>query len=144
MTIRPAVPVDAAEIAQLTIQLGYSSDPGMIAGRLTRLGSRRDHIVLVAVLDGKIGGWLHAHASEALESGFRAEIVGLVVSEVYRRRGVGRILVERAEQWALGMGTDAVVVRSNTQRTESHAFYPALGYSLSKTQAVYRKVLNGG
>jgi Zn-dependent peptidase ImmA (M78 family) len=66
-------------------------------------------MVLVAVLEEKVAGWLHAHASEALESGFRAEIVGLVVSEGYRRRGVGRVLVQHAEQWARDIGAEAIV-----------------------------------
>jgi GNAT superfamily N-acetyltransferase len=76
-----------------------------------------------------------------LESGFRVEIVGLVVAEDCRRHGVGRELVQRAEQWAAGLGAATVVVRSNTKREESHRFYPALGYAATKTQAVYRKRL---
>jgi hypothetical protein len=32
-------------------------------------------------------------------------------------------------------------VRSNALRQEAHAFYPALGYALAKTQRVYRKAL---
>jgi GNAT superfamily N-acetyltransferase len=67
--------------------------------------------------------------------------VGLVVSESCRRRGVGRSLVKRAEQWAAEIGAETLVVRSNTKRVESHRFYPALGFSLAKTQAVYRKGL---
>jgi GNAT superfamily N-acetyltransferase len=77
-----------------------------------------------------------------LESGFRVEINGLIVSPEARRRGVGRALVSRAEEWALQVGAEAIVVRSNVQRIESHAFYPALGYDVSKTQTVYRKRLN--
>ena len=34
-----------------------------------------------------------------------------------------------------------VLFRSNIVRTESHAFYPGLGYALIKTQHVYRKAL---
>ena len=38
------------------------------------------------------------------------------------------------------IGAEAVVVRSNTKRVESHIFYPALGFTVSKTQSVYRKL----
>jgi len=141
MTIRTALVSDATDIATLTTQLGYAADAVVVAGRLAKLSGLRDHIVLVAVLEEKIVGWLHAHASEALESGLRAEIVGLVVSEGHRRWGVGRVLVQHAEQWARDIGAETIVVRSNTNRVESHSFYPALSYSLSKTQAVYRKLL---
>ena len=141
ITIREAVLSDAADIAQLTVQLGYTASEEAVRGRLARIVGKRDQVVLVAVLERRIAGWLQACASEVLESGFRAEIVGLIVSESSRRRGVGRGLVQRAEQWAAEIGTEAMVVRSNVKRVESHSFYPALGYCASKTQAVYRKQL---
>jgi GNAT superfamily N-acetyltransferase len=87
-------------------------------------------------------GWLQAHASHVLESGFRVEITGLIVSPEARRQGIGRALVNRAEEWACKLGAKAIVVRSNVHRVESHTFYPALGYDVSKTQTVYRKRLN--
>jgi GNAT superfamily N-acetyltransferase len=74
-----------------------------------------------------------------LESGFRVEITGLVVSGEMRRRGVGRSLVAQAETWAAEISAGTIVVRSNAKRVESHEFYPALGYLPSKTQVVYRK-----
>ena len=141
MTIREATLSDSPEIARLTAQLGYLADADVICGRLARIAGQRDQLVLVAILEERIVGWLQAHASDVLESGWRAEIVGLIVCESCRRRGVGRRLVQRAEQWAREIGAETVVVRSNTKRVESHNFYPALGYAASKTQAVYRKLL---
>lgn len=141
MTIRDAVAADAAALARLTAQLGYAADAETIAGRLARISGAPDQLVMVAVVEDTIAGWLQAHASVVLESGFRVEIAGLIVSDQFRRGGVGRSLVQRAEQWAREIGAEAVVVRSNTQRVESHRFYPALGFALSKTQSVYRKSL---
>jgi len=88
-----------------------------------------------------LGGWLQAHSSVALESGFRIEIVGLVVAENMRRQGVGRMMVKFVEAWAVSLGAGAVVVRSNVKRGAAHDFYPAIGYPNVKTQAVYRKTL---
>lgn len=141
MTIRDAVLSDATEIARLTAELGYTTTPEEIAARLSRVGDRRTQVVLIAVVEEKIAGWIQAQVSEVLESGFRVEIVGLVVAESCRRRGVGRRLVEETERWAIEVGAPAIVVRSNSKRVESHIFYPALGFSSSKTQAVYRKLL---
>lgn len=139
MDIRPATPADAGAIASLTRELGYAADAPAIDARLQHLCRTADDTVLVAADEGVIGGWIQAHASCALESGFRIEIVGLVVSERFRRRGVGRDLVAAAEAWAAARQVEVVTVRSNVQRAESHAFYPALGYERTKTQAVYRK-----
>lgn len=141
MIIRDALLSDSAEIARLTVELGYSTSAEEIAGRLSRVTDHRKQLVLVAVLEEKIAGWVQAQSSEVLESGFRVEIVGLIVGERFRRRGVGRRLVEEAERWAIQLGAPAIVVRSNSARVESHIFYPALGFRVSKTQAVYRKIL---
>jgi predicted N-acetyltransferase YhbS len=141
MTIRPTIPADAAEIARLTTELGYPAEIAAISRRLARIAGQTDQLMIVAVTQEKIVGWLQAHASMVLESGFRVEITGLVVDSTHRGRGVGRSLVRQAEQWAAGLGAEAVVVRSNLQRAESQRFYPALGYERTKTQAVYRKRL---
>ena len=88
---------------------------------------------------GEVCGWLQAHASVSLETGPRVEIVGLIVSEAMRRRGVGGSLVAQAETWAKEIASETVVVRSNAKRVESNAFYPALGYLPRKMQVVYVK-----
>jgi ribosomal protein S18 acetylase RimI-like enzyme len=137
MEIRTAAPADAQCIAALTTELGYAADVSVMRSRLESILGRDDQHVVVAVVEGVIAGWLQARATHVLESGFRAEIVGLIVSRGFRRRGVGRRLVESALGWARKTGAGTLYVRSNTQRTESHAFYPALGFARVKTQAVY-------
>jgi predicted N-acetyltransferase YhbS len=139
MIVRDALASDAMEIARLTTELGYPADEAAIQSRLVKLRGVQDQLVLVAVSGLEVVGWMQAHASVVLESGYRVEIVGLIVSPAARRRGVGRMLVQRAEQWAIELGARAMVVRSNLTRLESHRFYPALGFKVSKTQAVYRR-----
>jgi GNAT superfamily N-acetyltransferase len=141
MIIRKAVPSDAPAIAALTKELGYSATPEEVRGRLTRLLGLADHHIAVAVADGEVAGWLQATTAEVIESGFRAEIVGLVVSEKFRRLGIGRMLVEDALDWATAEGTTKLLVRSNVKRAESHIFYQALGFQLSKTQGVYKRLV---
>jgi GNAT superfamily N-acetyltransferase len=138
--VRAATTSDARSIAVLSGSLGYPAEAGTVRERLRRILARDDQRVVVAELPrGGICGWLQAHCSEAVESGFRVEIVGLIVADGMRRRGVGRSLVARAETWAREISAETVVVRSNATRLESHAFYPSLGYMPSKTQVVYRK-----
>lgn len=139
MTIRDAVVSDAAAITRLVLQLGYPAETAVIAKRLARVSAGSQRVVLVAVIEEQVVGWLEARASEVLESGFRVEIVGLVVSDLCRRRGVGRHLILRAEEWAAKIDAPLLVVRSNIKRVESHRFYTALGFTTTKTQVVYRK-----
>jgi predicted N-acetyltransferase YhbS len=138
--VRPAREADADTIAQLSATLGYPATAVEVRDRLqSMLGSQTDLIAVATKSTGAVIGWMQAHASHVLESGFRVEIIGLVVAPEARRHGAGRALVNHAEEWAHKLGAKAIVVRSNVQRVESHAFYPALGYETSKTQTVYRK-----
>ncbi len=141
MIVRPACADDAEAIARLSAELGYAAAPEDTVSRLTALLADERQLVVVAEDDGNVVGWLQATAGLVLESGFRVEIVGLVVAAAARRRGVGRELVQRAETWAVGVGARVLVVRSNIARTESHRFYPALGFTAAKTQHVYRRIL---
>lgn len=141
LVIRRATTGDAADMARLSGQLGYPVEAGALAERLGRVLARNDQLVLVGLAEGRAGGWLQAQAAEIIESGFRVEIVGLIVDESVRRRGLGRRLVQEAESWAATLGAQAVVVRTNIVRAESHIFYQSLGYRQTKTQHVYRKVL---
>lgn len=144
MTFRDATLSDASALAALTAELGYSAPVDAISARLQRLASSPHDLVVVAeAAEGVIAGWLQAHAATVLESGFRVEIVGLVVGGAFRRQGIGSRLVDYAEAWANQLGAKTMVVRSNSQRTESHQFYPARGYVSAKTQLVYRKPLSG-
>ena len=133
---------NALRIGVLCRELGYSNtDEEMLECLESLLISQSDYIGVAVDETGGIGGWIQAHASQMLESGFRVEIVGMIVDAPCRRLGIGRKLVQAAESWAIQKGASRVVVRSNITRSESHAFYAALGYTENKTQRVYRKLL---
>jgi hypothetical protein len=44
--------------------------------------------------------------------------------------------------WVIAQGLDTIVVRSNVARAESHPFYERLGYTRTKTQHAYVKMLS--
>jgi GNAT superfamily N-acetyltransferase len=132
---------DAAQIARLASELGYPTTVPEITARLALMLPLSHHHIVVAQGDGELLGWIAVERRLTLESGERIEIVGLVVSALARRSGVGRALVADAEQWALAQGFDSIAVRSNVARADSHPFYERLGYRRRKTQHVYSKPL---
>jgi GNAT superfamily N-acetyltransferase len=71
----------------------------------------------------------------------RAEVGGLVVDERFRGSGVGRLLMQQAEDWAREKGYREVVLRSNVIREHAHRFYESLGYTVTQTQKHFRKNL---
>lgn len=142
--IRSARTEDFAPIALLCQQLGYSTSKQEVQERLKRLERDTEHVLYIAYLpDEPVIGWVHVYVSESLLVDRRAEIGGLIVNEHYRRYGVGRLLMQQAEQWAREQGCDALYVRSNVVRQEAHIFYQKIGYVSIKTQLVLRKALRG-
>ena len=142
VTLRRATEADAEAVAELSEQLGYPIAADAVRGRLAQFVNDSNHAVVVAERHDQVCGWVHVHVQQSIELAEpRGEIMGLVVSRDVRRSGVGLSLMEEAERWARDRGLDLMVLRSNVQRPESHAFYPALGYEHHKTQAAYRKLL---
>jgi GNAT superfamily N-acetyltransferase len=141
LRIRPAGPDDAERIAALATQLGYPSTPAQADARLERLLRDEEHGVFVAESFGLVVGWVHVFVKHLLESDPEAEIGGLVVDESYRGAGAGKLLMERAEEWARAKGLKSVYLRSNVIRQEAHVFYVKLGYHIVKTQTAFRKTL---
>ena len=140
-SVRPMRPEDAASVAVLTTQLGYASTEAEIGRRFDLLRDRLDTRLLVAEQDGSVVGWIHVQAASLLECDARAEIWGLVVDESARGVGVGRRLVEAAEEWARERGLKSMALRSNQRRTAAQGFYQHLGYTITKTQNAFRKIL---
>lgn len=141
-TLRRARIGDAAELARLSEQLGYPQQAVEFERRLRRLLISADHPVVVATDDDThLLGFIAIERRLILEAGERVEIVGLVVDDAARRRGIGQALVRAAEDWARSLGVGEVFVRSNIVREQSHPFYESNGYERTKTQHVYRRRL---
>jgi GNAT superfamily N-acetyltransferase len=142
VVVRQMRPEDAGAVANLTTQLGYASTEDEIRRRYDLIKDRWDARLFVAQRAGNvIAGWIHVQATYLLECDARAEIWGLVVSDSARGSGVGRRLVEAAEEWALMRGLGVIVLRSNCLRTDAQRFYEHLGYKVTKTQNAFRKTL---
>lgn len=138
MNIREAIIEDIPMIATLSGDLGYSTDETIVLQRFMKIKSDINHAIFVAESDSKeIAGWIHIMPRILLLSRPIAEIGGLIVSEKYRRKGVGQRLMKSAEAWAKNHNYEGIIVRSDTKRIESHHFYPQVGYDLLKDQKVY-------
>ena len=63
-------------------------------------------------------------------------ISALVVDARYRSKGIGRAIVDAAEQMFRDAGCGSVEVTSNMRRTDAHAFYARLGYELTSARFI--------
>lgn len=139
--VREIRPDDAVETAKLTGELGYPASSDEMRARIEDLIRLTDHAIFVACLAERVVAWIHVMETRHLQSGTRAEIGGLVVSEDVRSSGIGRRLIAHAEGWARQRRLTTLVVRSNVAREKAHRFYMREGYQQTKTSAVFTKQL---
>jgi predicted N-acetyltransferase YhbS len=84
---------------------------------------------LVAERQGQVVGVIAVAAVPYLQrEGRWGRTVALVVSSACRGQGIGRRLVDAAEEAAGEFGCVTMEVTSRRSRTESHSFYRNLGY----------------
>ncbi|HEX7801863.1 MAG TPA: GNAT family N-acetyltransferase [Pseudoxanthomonas sp.] len=140
-TPRAARMDDSAEVARLCTQLGYPATADEMAARMGVVISAGDRQVFVVEAGDRLLGWIAVELRTTLETGRKAEIIGLVVDAQVRRSGTGKVLVLAAENWVRQHGLDTMTVRSNTARLESHPFYEGIGFVRRKSQHVYFKAL---
>ena len=130
MSVRSAVAADAAVIAGLLAELGYSPAPADVERRLSELDRSGRSEVLVAEREGDVAGVLTLHMVPVLhEGGDWCRVTALVVGEAARRRGLARALVAEAEAIARSRGCARIEVTSALHRDGAHDLYRGLGFA---------------
>jgi len=139
-TIRPPQSRDYDRMADLARQLGYECTVQEVELRLDGMRDSNHYAIFVAeVPGGRIAGWIGAHVFRSVETERCVEISGLIVDQQIRSRGIGKKLLDAAEEWARRLGCAAISVRSNVKRDRAHHFYTKNGYEHVKTRKEFRK-----
>ncbi|GII92299.1 GNAT family N-acetyltransferase [Sinosporangium siamense] len=136
--IRRAEKADADEIFSLAREFGLTFRPERSAfdAALPRLLADEDAVILTAIVDGQVRGYLLGYAHLTLfANGCVAWVEEAMIRNDYRRQGLGRALLEEFERWA--RSRQAGYVALATRRAPE--FYKALGYE--ESAKYYRKVL---
>jgi GNAT superfamily N-acetyltransferase len=142
MIVRMAQRGDAGAIAALSAQLGHDEAVDEIGRRIEEIRAQGNGEVYVAVVPhGNVVGWVQVFGLLLVELPPLAEVGSIIVDSRYRRIGVGRSLVEAAEQWARQNGLTTLRLRSSVQRDDAHGFYRRLGYRELAASTLFSKVL---
>jgi GNAT superfamily N-acetyltransferase len=135
--VRELAAGDAPAITRLSNQLGYGINLAETVENIKAIAENKTDRLFVAVDDTKVIGWIHIFHTTRLESGSFCEIGGLVVDDKYQKKGVGKMLIEKAASCCLDMGNQKLKVRCNTKRSAAHLFYSKFGFNENKEQKVF-------
>jgi GNAT superfamily N-acetyltransferase len=138
LLVRRAEQEDAEEIFGLTREFALSVRPRREPFDVSypALLANPDALILVAVIDGHVRGYLLGFVHLTLfANGHVAWVEEAMAQHGFRRRGLGRSLLEEFELWA--RSRDAGFIALATRRAPE--FYRALDYESAGTY--YRKAL---
>ena len=128
LTQRIAEPTDASDIARLNALFNDVHQP--VEFYAARLGeAQRVDTPILAEMDGRVIGVANLRlVRQALYPEPYAELTELFVEDAYRRRGVGRALIEFAEGLARTGGAPEMLILTNFYNHPAQMLYGALGY----------------
>ncbi len=106
--------------------------------RFTRSAMRRfaeaeDAWTRLAIVNGKLAGFIIVHREEipAAEAGY---VVTIDVAQKYRQQGIGRLMLQAAEEAFATSGTTAMLLHVYTKNQEAISFYERNGYQRGDEQ----------
>ena len=135
--IRPSTEYDLPVMVNLLALLGYPHTENSLLQNVNAIRARGGEIFVAENKQGVVG-CISGILDVRLAEGLKGEIVSLVVDKSARCQGIGRCLVNAAEQWLLKT-TPHIQLRANTLRRDAHRFYTSLEYAEVKTQKVFNK-----
>ncbi|EIT85867.1 N-acetyltransferase GCN5 [Fictibacillus macauensis ZFHKF-1] len=129
VTIRRGTIEDSEAFAYLMADLGYPTTSEEMRERLTYLLQDPAYVCFAACHSHEVIGMIGLMKNYFFErNGTYIQILLLTVSEHYRGNGIGKALVEYAEEWAIGQGCTAVVLQIGKQQHALHSFYRNINY----------------
>ena len=128
VTVRPATPDDAERLASLLTDECYPAGGSDLATRMERYGALGSQ-VLVADAAGDVVGFVTILVLPRFEVDDRfARVTSLVVDAGVRERGIGRLLMQAAEEQAKAAGAAWLEVTAGHHRPDARRLFESLGY----------------
>jgi GNAT superfamily N-acetyltransferase len=123
---------DLNDLSDLFVEFtGKQSDLNAMKTQMELISRNDDYLVVVASLDNKVIGTAMAIKCLDLVGNCNSFLLveNVVVSSVYRGRGIGKLIMNRIEEFAVLKKCNYIVLVSGNNRSQAHKFYEDLGYS---------------
>ena len=123
MLIREPHREDLEAIRELSVQLGYDCSLTDLANRFEAIQEAPGDQLYVPEDASRVCGYIHLQVYRSLYSDCLLNIMGIVVDENCRGRGIGTALLEKAEEYARSQGATGIRALSGSHREKAHRFY---------------------
>lgn len=139
--IRNAYIEDVQDIQKINSSaFGYEYGLEETKNRIFCILKKPNDVIFVAEADNCAVGYIHGSDYDCTYSPPLKNILTLGVLEEYRGRGIGRLLIERLEEWAKEDKCAGVRLVSGFNRADAHNFYLHCGYTDRKDQKNFIKL----
>ena len=96
--------------------------------------------LFVKEIEGEVAGYIQLSEYVCTYGPRLMNVMALVVDEDLHGMGVGKSLLNHAEQWAKENSAKGIRLNSGVERIEAHKFYEHQGYESVKNQVNFRKL----
>ena len=141
--IREAETADISALAELMNELGYNTTVNDMKTRFENIQNHIDHKTFLAITDTKVSGMVGVSKNYSYEqNGIYVRVLALVTHSIFRHKGIGKKLMETAENWAREIGAEKVLLNcgNREERTIAHLFYKKMGYQV-KSSGLIKELL---
>lgn len=139
--IRPARISDCQTIHRLSHQLGYGPTIEEVESHLAQILAHPDYEVVVIEKSGEVVGWMSLYKRLRIEDVEFLQVAAVVTDERCRSQGLGKLLMNFADERAKSLGLSFVGLHSGKRRDQAHKFYEKIGYTKAKESYFFKKDL---
>lgn len=100
-----------------------------------------DEKIFIAVCDDEVIGYIYVNIYDVLYQEPIANVVSFILNMNKKHNGVGKTLIEAAENWAKDKGIKKARIVSDVNRTHGHSLFKKLGYVINETDFEFKKAL---
>ncbi len=122
---------DLETITALMRELNYPTTLSVMRERMEDMQSSPSHCTLVAEVDGIVVGNISLHHIVSFSrSEPITQITAIIVAKEYQGQGLGKRLIQQAEDWCKGQGSTLLFLTSGNrvERAPARAFYEHIGF----------------
>lgn len=129
--VRMATPTDSHRIAELYAQLVENPAVNVLPECIAKILADPKTGLFVCEHNGLVEGTALVCLCADVMFGFQpfAVVENIVVSQIYRGRGLGAALLQHIEGFCLSRDCSKIMLLSSAQRTDAHRFFERAGFA---------------